>query len=59
MKFGVYASNVGELADVRVLADMAVQAEETGFDGFFIPDWMLPSSWPGGEATAVADVQVH
>jgi alkanesulfonate monooxygenase SsuD/methylene tetrahydromethanopterin reductase-like flavin-dependent oxidoreductase (luciferase family) len=58
MKFAIYASNVGGLADVRRLAELASGAEETGFDGFFISDWMLPSASSKGGSTAVADVQV-
>lgn len=58
MNFAIYACTLGGLADVRVLAELAASAEKAGFDGFFICDWMLPSAWPEGEPTAVADTQV-
>lgn len=58
MNFALYACTLGELADVRLLAELAAGAEKAGYDGFFISDWMLPSTWPDGEPTAVADVQV-
>ena len=58
MKFALYAWNVGELADVRLLAGLAAGAEEAGYDGFFISDLILPSVWPEDEPAAVADVQV-
>ncbi|WP_433521407.1 LLM class flavin-dependent oxidoreductase [Nocardia pseudovaccinii] len=38
MKIGVYAGNMGELADVRVLADLAAEMEAVGYDGFFLSD---------------------
>jgi len=58
MNFAIYACTAGGLADVRLLADLATGAEEAGYDGFFISDWMLPSVWPEGEPAAVGDTQV-
>ncbi|HWI70984.1 MAG TPA: LLM class flavin-dependent oxidoreductase [Baekduia sp.] len=58
MNHALYACNLGALADPRLLADLAAGAEEAGYDGFFISDWMLPTAWPDGGPAAVADVQV-
>lgn len=57
MKFAIYACNVGPMADIRLLARLATAAEDAGFDGFFISDWMLPSGWTP-DRPPVADVQV-
>jgi alkanesulfonate monooxygenase SsuD/methylene tetrahydromethanopterin reductase-like flavin-dependent oxidoreductase (luciferase family) len=38
MRFGVYVPNFGPYGDARVLADLAHEAEEAGWDGFFIWD---------------------
>jgi alkanesulfonate monooxygenase SsuD/methylene tetrahydromethanopterin reductase-like flavin-dependent oxidoreductase (luciferase family) len=38
MKYGLDVSTVGSYADPRILADLAVDAEEAGWDGFFIWD---------------------
>lgn len=38
MKFGIYLPPFGELADARVLAGLARDAEEAGWDGFFTWD---------------------
>ena len=35
MKFAVVASNAGEYADPKRLAQMAREAETAGWDGFF------------------------
>jgi len=58
MRYAVYACTLGELSDVRLLAELASDAEQAGYDGFFISDWMLPSIWPDGHSAAVADTQV-
>lgn len=38
MQFGLYAPPFGEYADARVLANLAKDAEEAGWDGFFTWD---------------------
>lgn len=38
MKFGIYVPPFGEYADARVLAGLARDAEEAGWDGFFTWD---------------------
>ena len=38
MRFGVYVPNFGPYGDARVLAELAHEAEEAGWDGFFIWD---------------------
>ena len=37
-RFGLFVPPFGELADPRVLADIAAQAETAGWDGFFVWD---------------------
>lgn len=41
MKRAVYVAPFGELADPRVLAGLAVAAEERGWDGFFVWDHIV------------------
>ncbi len=38
MKYGVYVPNFGPYADARLLADLAWEAQEAGWDGFFLWD---------------------
>jgi alkanesulfonate monooxygenase SsuD/methylene tetrahydromethanopterin reductase-like flavin-dependent oxidoreductase (luciferase family) len=38
MRYGVYVPNFGPYGDARVLADLAFDAEEAGWDGFFLWD---------------------
>lgn len=38
MRYGVYVPNFGPYGDARVLADLAVEAEGAGWDGFFLWD---------------------
>ena len=38
MKFGLYVPPFGDYADARVLANLAKEAEESGWDGFFTWD---------------------
>ena len=40
MKFGVFFPNYGEYFDPRTLAELAYEAEASGWDGFFIADHM-------------------
>jgi len=41
MKYGLYLSNYGEAITVRLLAELAQNAEEAGWDGFFLWDHIL------------------
>src|SRR5437588_10055875 len=38
MRYGVYVPNFGPYGDARILADLAYEAEEAGWDGFFLWD---------------------
>src|SRR5216684_494360 len=38
MKYGAYVPNFGPYGDARILADLAYEAEEAGWDGFFLWD---------------------
>jgi alkanesulfonate monooxygenase SsuD/methylene tetrahydromethanopterin reductase-like flavin-dependent oxidoreductase (luciferase family) len=38
MRYGVYVPNFGPYGNARVLADLAYEAEEAGWDGFFLWD---------------------
>jgi alkanesulfonate monooxygenase SsuD/methylene tetrahydromethanopterin reductase-like flavin-dependent oxidoreductase (luciferase family) len=38
MKYGLDIPAVGEYADARILADLAAEAEQAGWDGFFVWD---------------------
>ena len=44
MKFGVYLPNFGPYGDARMLADLAHEAEEAGWDGFFLWDQVSKST---------------
>ncbi len=50
MRFALNVPNFGEYGDARVLADLAREAEESGWDGFFLWDHI---AWEG--ATDYAD----
>jgi alkanesulfonate monooxygenase SsuD/methylene tetrahydromethanopterin reductase-like flavin-dependent oxidoreductase (luciferase family) len=58
MKFGLYLPNFGSYGDARVLADLARDAENAGWDGFFLWDhiagWKLPFVDPWVALTAIA-----
>ena len=45
MRFGVYCANFGFFGEARPLIDLAVLAEECGWDGFFVYDHIVP--FPG------------
>jgi alkanesulfonate monooxygenase SsuD/methylene tetrahydromethanopterin reductase-like flavin-dependent oxidoreductase (luciferase family) len=53
VRFGLDVSTAGEWSDPRVLAELAVDAEAAGWDGFFVWDILLGS--PGGVDDAIAD----
>ena len=38
MRYGVYVPNFGPYGNARILADLAYEAEEVGWDGFFLWD---------------------
>src|SRR5436305_7703249 len=44
MRYRVYVPNVGPYGDARVLADLAYEAEEAGWDGFFLWDQVSKST---------------
>lgn len=54
MKYGLYLPNFGAFADARLLADMAREAEEAGWDGFFVWDHIARSWTPPVVDTSVA-----
>jgi alkanesulfonate monooxygenase SsuD/methylene tetrahydromethanopterin reductase-like flavin-dependent oxidoreductase (luciferase family) len=58
MKFGIYLPNFGPYGDARVLAGLARDAENAGWDGFFLWDriagWRLPIVDPWVALTATA-----
>jgi alkanesulfonate monooxygenase SsuD/methylene tetrahydromethanopterin reductase-like flavin-dependent oxidoreductase (luciferase family) len=43
LRFGIDAANFGDYSDPRTLADLAFEAEEAGWDGFFVFDHILPT----------------
>ena len=51
MRFGVYCANFGFFGEARPLIDMAVLAEESGWDGFFVYDHLVP--FPGRAVRSV------
>lgn len=62
MRYGVYCANFGSLGEPRTLIDMAVLAEESGWDGFFVfdhiitwPDRAVPSADPWTVLAVVAE----
>ena len=58
MKFGIYLPNFGSYGDARVLVNLAQDAENSGWDGFFIWDhiagWTLPMVDPWVALAAIA-----
>jgi alkanesulfonate monooxygenase SsuD/methylene tetrahydromethanopterin reductase-like flavin-dependent oxidoreductase (luciferase family) len=57
MKFGFYTPNFDFCGDARVLADLAYEAEDAGWDGFFIWDHLQftePTADPWIALTAMA-----
>src|SRR5438477_215133 len=44
MRYGVYVPNFGPYGDARILAGLAYEAEETGWDGFFLWDQVSKST---------------
>lgn len=58
MKFGIYLPNFGTFGDAGVLANLAQEAEDAGWDGFFMWDhvagWTLPMVDPWVALAAIA-----
>jgi alkanesulfonate monooxygenase SsuD/methylene tetrahydromethanopterin reductase-like flavin-dependent oxidoreductase (luciferase family) len=56
LKYAVYLPTHGEFADVRLLADLAQEADRAGWDGFFIWDELMPviDGWPSSADSWVA-----
>jgi alkanesulfonate monooxygenase SsuD/methylene tetrahydromethanopterin reductase-like flavin-dependent oxidoreductase (luciferase family) len=54
MRFGLDVATTGGFADAELLADLAAEAEESGWDGFFIWDVLLAST-DSGTAVPVVD----
>ncbi len=46
MKFGIYLPNFGPFGDAQVLASLAREAEEAGWDGFFLWDHITGMGFP-------------
>jgi alkanesulfonate monooxygenase SsuD/methylene tetrahydromethanopterin reductase-like flavin-dependent oxidoreductase (luciferase family) len=44
MRYGVYVPNFGPYGDARILANLAYEAEEAGWDGFFLWDQVSKST---------------
>jgi hypothetical protein len=44
MRYGAYVPNFGPYGDARILADLAYEAEEAGWDGFFLWDQVSKST---------------
>jgi alkanesulfonate monooxygenase SsuD/methylene tetrahydromethanopterin reductase-like flavin-dependent oxidoreductase (luciferase family) len=47
MRYSINLPNFGELSDPRTVADLAVAAEEAGWDGFFVWDHVNHGRWRG------------
>ncbi len=44
MRYGIYVPNFGPYGNARILADLAYEAEEAGWDGFFLWDQVSKST---------------
>ena len=55
LRFAVGVPNVGPFGDARLLTDLAVAAEDSGWDGFFLWDHLLYmyQNWPVADPTVV------
>ncbi len=51
MHYAVSVFGVGEYADPRVVAELAHEAEEVGWEGFFLLDHLATTSRPSYRAT--------
>ncbi|MFI5497425.1 LLM class flavin-dependent oxidoreductase [Nocardia asteroides] len=67
LRYGVYLPPFGELSDPRVPAELAAEAESSGFDGVFVwdhvarphePDLPVGDAWIGLAAIAAATSRV-
>ncbi|RPI92012.1 MAG: LLM class flavin-dependent oxidoreductase [Chloroflexi bacterium] len=66
MKYGLYLPNFGAFADARLLANLAHDAEQAGWDGFFIWDhiarpWvtMVADTWVALSAIALSTTTIR
>ena len=66
MHYAINTPNFGAYSDIRVMAELAHDAEEAGWDGFFIwdhiggsPDWGVPVADPLVTLTAMAMSTKH
>ena len=60
MRFAICLANIGSYSDPRVAVDMAVTAEESGWDGLFVSDhlafvWGPPAGDPWVTLAAIAE----
>ncbi len=49
MQYGIYLPNFGYFGDVHTVANLAYDAEQAGWDGFFIWDHVTIGSWAGSD----------
>lgn len=47
MRFGIYMPNFGYFGDARTIANLARDAEQAGWDGFFMWDHIILGPWVG------------
>src|SRR5262245_30187070 len=61
MKYGLYLPNFGYCGDARLLGDLAREAEDAGWDGFFLWDHVrFPGQEPHADPwIALAVVALH
>ena len=66
MRYGISVPNFADYGDVRLLAELASEAEEAGWDGFFLWDHLLAAEvvpcvdpWVALAAIAVATRRVR
>jgi alkanesulfonate monooxygenase SsuD/methylene tetrahydromethanopterin reductase-like flavin-dependent oxidoreductase (luciferase family) len=56
MRFAIYTPNFGSFSDPRAMAELAREAEDAGWDGFFVWDhmfWNFPEIQPVGDAWTI------
>ena len=51
MRFGLDVPTTGAYADPSLLAELAAEAEQAGWDGFFLWDVLFPAGDPAVPAT--------
>jgi alkanesulfonate monooxygenase SsuD/methylene tetrahydromethanopterin reductase-like flavin-dependent oxidoreductase (luciferase family) len=55
VRFGVYTPNFGEYSDPRLLASLAREAEDAGWDGFFVYDHIVGDAYGHRAGDGIAD----